>query len=347
MVESVWFSHKEYRYEEGLKENQKIFRWTEQPEMWDWDNCTISVVKISNEKVKVIVRSSHTVSSEYKKSSVKLRYILGFDVVNTIGEPYTEDYHEPPPGNVKGKVYGSTRPRWVIKLENENYFIWQWAEDGKTIENSNVYKIYLILKKEQESTFSDKPEIFDVPTQDDDRVIPAVYQPALDSWKNFVREIHCHKINEKELEVSILFNNEELREHALLNPIYRWIRSLLYGRTLDLETFRVPWNNAIPENFRFGGIYSGQNDIQKDDIHEDKPDISGNVPLHHVKYYFANAKHPIVFINTSNHAMAEFDTNQRLWKWEYVAWEKDSPIIYGTKSRKEIDNSFKPKIKFW
>jgi len=45
--------------------------------------------------------------------------------------------------------------------------------------------------------------------------------------------------------------------------------------------------------------------------------------------------------------MAEFDTNKRLWKWEYVAWEKDSAIIYGTKSRKEIDNSFKPKIKFW
>ena len=61
----------------------------------------------------------------------------------------------------------------------------------------------------------------------------------------------------------------------------------------------------------------GQNDIQKDDIHEDKPDPNGNVPIHDIKYYFANTKHPIVFINTSNHAMAEFDTNKRLWKWEY------------------------------
>ena len=53
-------------------------------------------------------------------------------------------------------------------------------------------------------------------------------------------------------------------------------------------------------------------------------------------------KYPIVFINTSNYAMAEHDTNCRLWKWEYVAWEKNSPIVYGEKSRQEIDRSFKP-----
>ncbi len=315
--------------------------------MWDWDNCEISAIKISNEKIRVIVRSSQAIDSEYRKSSVKLRYMLGFDIANMIGPPVTEDYHRPPSDNAKNKVYGPVKSRWVIKLENEKYFIWQWAEAGKTIEDSDIFKVYIILKTEFENAFYKKSEIFDVPTQDDDRIIPVVYQPAIDSWKNFVREIHCFKISEKELEVSILFNNEELREHALLNPIYRWIRSLFYGRTLDLETFRVILDNNISEIFQFKGIYSGQNDIQKDDIHEDKPDINGNSPLHRITYYFANVKHPVVFINTSNHAMAEFDTNKRLWKWEYVVWEKDSPVVYGVKSRKEIDSSFKPKIKFW
>ena len=315
--------------------------------MWDWDNCIISAVKISNEKLRVIVRSSQTVGSKYKKARVKLRYMLGFDVESEIKAPIAEDYRQPPPANDKDKVYGSLRTRWVVKLENEDYFIWEWAENGKAIEDSNIYKIYLMIKRELESEFSGKKSIFDVQAEDDDRVIPVVYQPAIDSWNNFVREIHCHKINDNELEVSILFNNEELREHALLNPVYRWIRSLFYGRILDLETFRITGNNHTSEHFRFEGIYSGQNDIQKDDIHEDKPDLNGNVPVHDIKYYFTNTKHPIVFINTSNHAMAEFDTNKRLWKWEYVAWEKDSAIIYGTKSRKEIDNSFKPKIKFW
>jgi hypothetical protein len=53
-------------------------------------------------------------------------------------------------------------------------------------------------------------------------MIPVIYQPAIDSWKNFVREIHCHRVDSNEFEVTILFNNEHLREHAILNPIYEW-----------------------------------------------------------------------------------------------------------------------------
>jgi hypothetical protein len=58
-------------------------------------------------------------------------------------------------------------------------------------------------------------------------------------------------------------------------------------------------------------------------------------------------RHPIIFINTSNHAMSEHDTNHRLWKWEYIAWQKDGPIEFGERSREEIDNSFKPNLRFW
>jgi hypothetical protein len=343
MVDSpVWFSHKEYRYDAELKNNQRVFSWSDNSEIWDWNNCTVSATKGPEDKIRVIVRSTHMISSEYMKKNIKLKFMLGFDVSN-INEPKTENYPEPSENNEKNKVYGTPKLRWVIELD-EHYWIWEWAEDGIPIENSNVYKIYLTIRNEK-NTLS-RNNVFNVSTEDDDRVIPVIYLPAIDSWKNFVREVHCYRVNSNELEVTILFNNESLREHAILNSVYEGFRSLFYGRIIDIETFRIMLKQEVPENFQFGGIYSGENNIEKDDIHGDK-EIAERVPTHKIKYYFANTKHPIVFINTANHAMAEHDTNQRLWKWEYTAWEKNSPIIYGEKSRQEIDKSFKPKIKFW
>ncbi|MBI1828287.1 MAG: hypothetical protein HY222_03880 [Thaumarchaeota archaeon] len=340
---SVWFSHKEYRYDAELKDNQRVFRWSDNSEIWDWNNCTVSSAKGPEDKIRVIIRSTHMVQSEYMKKNIQLKYMLGFDVSN-INEPKTENYPEPSEHNVKNKVYGTPRPRWVLELD-EHYWIWEWVNNEITIENSDVYKIYLMLRKEKDTL--SRSNIFNVSTEDDDRIIPVIYMPAIDSWKNFVREIHCYKVDDNEFEVTILFNNESLREHAILNSVYEGFRSLFYGRTIDVETFRIMLKQEVPENFQFKGIYSGENNIEKDDIHEDKEIEDGRAPTHTIKYYFANTKHPIVFINTANHAMAEHDTNQNLWKWEYVAWEKDLSIVYGEKSRQEIDKSFKPKMKFW
>lgn len=58
-------------------------------------------------------------------------------------------------------------------------------------------------------------------------------------------------------------------------------------------------------------------------------------------------RHPVVFVNTSNHAVVEDDADSRLWKWEYVPRENDGPVVSGNKSRKDIENKFKPKLKFW
>jgi len=335
----VWFSHKEYRYDAGLKNNQRVFRWSDNSEIWDWDNCTVSAAKGPENKIRVIIRSTNTVSSTYVKKNVELKFMLGFDVSN-IKEPKTENYSEPPEHNDKNKTYGAPRPRWVMELD-EDYWIWEWAKNGTTIENGNVYKIYLMLKKEKDTLA--KSNIFKVPTNDDDRIIPVIYMPAIDSWKNFVREIHCHKLDSEQYEVTIIMNGEQLREHRIFDWLYRLIRKELYHRLRDVETFRIILRKVIPEDFQFNGIYSGENNIEKDDIHGDRPWFFGKIPNHKIKYYFANTKHPVVFINTSNHAMAEHDTNPRLWKWEYVAWEKDSPVVYGEKSREEIDKSFKPK----
>lgn len=60
-----------------------------------------------------------------------------------------------------------------------------------------------------------------------------------------------------------------------------------------------------------------------------------------MKYYFIDYKHPILFINTFNHAKAENDNNYKIWKWEYIQFLKDSPVIQGTKSIKQIDSFYK------
>lgn len=342
---SVWFSHGGYRYDAGLKENQRVFEWTDKSEIWDWDNCTVSAIRLPGDRIRLVVRSSHTVRSEYRKSDVTLRYMLGVDV-SRIQEPVREDYPQPPDHNVKDKVYGPPRPRWVLQLD-ETYWIWEWVREGVTITDSAVYAIYDVIKNLR-SIPPSASNVFNVKTEEsNDEIMIVAYQPAIDSWKNFLREVHLHRMTADELEVTLLFNNEHLREHAVLNPVYEWFRSLVYGRVIDVETFRVLLSGGQPRNFEFPGIYSGENDIQKDDVHEDKPDADGKVPSHMIRYYFANARIPIVFVNTANHAMAEHDTNNRLWKWEYVPWLKGSPIVVGRKSREEIDKSFRPKLKFW
>lgn len=73
--------------------------------------------------------------------------------------------------------------------------------------------------------------------------VPVIYQPATDSLKNFVREVHCAKAvtndYSEDVEVSLLFNNEELRRYKYLDGIYSKIRLVLCGRTRDVETFEI------------------------------------------------------------------------------------------------------------
>lgn len=337
----VWFSHRQDRYEAELREGKRIFSWAKKPEMWDWRNCTISALK-KDDKTKIIVRSAKTIYSKYKKTEVDVKFMLGFDAVN-IYEPKDGIYNEPPQKNTKNRASGPPKRRWVMQLDDD-YFIWEWVKDGIKKEESNVYRIFEMINGLTDDSTHDE-SVFEVKALRDDRIIPVVYQPAIDSWDNFVREVHCHKSSENEIEVTLMFNNEELRKHAVLNSIYEWFRSWFYGRTIDIESFKIILKGE-PESFNFKGIYSDEYGIKEDDKHGDKPDDGGNVPNRKILYYFDDTKHPIIFINTSNHAMAEHDTNNKLWKWEYIPWVNKSPVKYGKKSRAQIERSFKPKLKF-
>jgi hypothetical protein len=96
----IWFSHIEDIWNAELKGTQKVFYWTDESQMWDWDNCTISWLpkdrNASSAVIRIVIRSLRTVFSEYRKKNVKLRYMCGFDVEgNKIHSPKEEKYKEP------------------------------------------------------------------------------------------------------------------------------------------------------------------------------------------------------------------------------------------------------------
>jgi hypothetical protein len=115
---------------------------------------------------------------------------------------------------------------------------------------------------------------------------------------------------------------------------------VLYNRYTDVETFKIRINRRDPSKncFIFENIYSSDYGLNEDSIHGDP--LFGEEVAHPISYYFVEYNHPIVFINTSNHAMAEHDANHTLWKWEYVPGVPDSPLVLGTKSRKDIDAEY-------
>lgn len=225
------------------------------------------------------------------------------------------------------------------------------------LEDTNIYKLYLYTNhylQKKDHIDSDINDLFRVTidlkkinNEMKNEILPIIFQPAIDELKNFLREIHCYLVEPNIIEVTLIFNNEELRKFSLLNKLYEKIRLIVYGRIMDIETFRIYFdpNDKVKnnKNFTFQNIYSNINNnqygIEYDTIHGDSPP---DVPLRKVKYYFLDYNHPIVFINTSNHAMAENDNNHEIWRWEYIPFVNDSPVVFGTKSRKEIDSIYKP-----
>jgi hypothetical protein len=343
-TEKIWFSHRERKWDT----TNGTFSWTDTKEIWDWDNCTIGIVRTPNEGVAIVVRSKTNKNSQYMGNKpVELRFMLGF-TIHKISEPQIEQYTARK--NFPEKSEGP-KDRWVFQMDND-YWIWEWANEGSNISSSSIYRLYKSINEELSSPSMRFDNIFDTELEDlDSKIIPVIYQPAVDSLDNFVREIHCAETSANvdgtyDIEISIIFNNEELRRHAYggtLDKIYGKIRGLLYGRTLDIETFKIRVRKDLKSNtLVFENIYSDNYQLEDDSIHGDPP----IAPERNGLYFFTHNRHPVIFINTSNHAMAEHDTNRRLWKWEYVPWLSNAPIKLGNKTREEIEKEFKPLFRF-
>ena len=382
-----WFSHKEKKYEVQSTSFDTLFRWKdeEEPVMWDWDNCRIGVAKELDEvgKIRLVIRSQTNRNSTYLGNKpVQLRYMMGIDVSKDglLEPPWEqENYQVTSEREHLQKLDIKPRNRWVFNLDKQ-YWIWEWARKDMTIQSSKTYSLYRKLKERFESP-SQLPHdnIFrsEIRPSNTASIIPVIYQPAVDSLKNFLREVYCVETKNSDgscdVEVSLLFNNEELRNFALgglLDYAYKEFRRQKYGRIFDIESFKIHLskeavadienhrsNGSIKEEdvqregtsnnndytyddngdsyFIFQGIYSDKHDLKYDTIHGDK-----EITHRPIKYYFNNRKHPIVFINTSNHAMAEYDNNHQIWKWEYVPWVRKAPIKFEKKSRKELDSEY-------
>ena len=339
-----WFSQEEPNWNSIIRNGRKVFEQNGY-RLRDWQNCSVSAFSTDSGKVKVNVRRRNMQYSMYMKRNIEIKFLYGFDI-SSIEEPVIEKYDQSSWRN-DGQEF-----RWVIHLKKEgnqhqdrrDCSIWQWASQGD-IRQSDIFRLFRDIEMKLKSS-SNYINLDDVDDDDDDteandQVIPVIVQPSTDGWKNFVRQVHSAKLDDFEEEFTVIFNDEHLRKHGILESFYRFLRPFLYGRLTDLESFRVILEGNAASYFVFPGIYSGKSDIMEDSVHGDRGRFLRKAPRRRVKYHYSNRMHPIVFMNTANHAMAEEDNNTTLWKWEFVPWEADSPIVYGKKSRKQIEDLVK------
>jgi hypothetical protein len=373
-----WFSHKINRYKKKfLKSSVKR---TKEIIILDWDNCTINIVsKLTNGKTRLVIRTNTNRNSHYMGNKpISLRYMLDIDV-QQISDLHSEYYKvnmaaKDPHKIVSNSITKKQYKRCVFKLygnspeydklndkDYDTYWIWEWAKKDVDTKLQNIYKLYhqlySFIREEKEKNISNdqspllKDGIFNVQLTEKEidnniknTIVPIVYQPAFDSLQNFVREIHYFIIEKDIVEVSIIFENEQLRRFKYLNKIYEKYRHIVFGRVKDIETFRIHIDSITEKDnsgnnkyCTFKKIYSYKYDITYDTIHGDRLPVKRKI-----YYYFVDYCHPVVFINTSNHAMAQYDNNRDLWKWEYIPFitSKKRPIKVDNKSRKEIDKEF-------
>jgi hypothetical protein len=342
---SFCFSHQELTGEWVVEHGKRIFKPTGYAYK-DRPSCSISAFLTEGGKVRINVRRKRMQYSKYMKKDIEIKFLYSFDI-SSIQEPVVEKYNQ----STCCRNDSNQEFRWAIHLKKEgnehqgrrDCSIWQWASEGD-IRQSEIF----LLSKNIERKFKSPDYSMntdDVDTKGNDKLImpvmPVTVQPSTDGWKNFVRQVHCAKLNHSRHEVTLVFNDEHLRNHKILESFYRFLRPILYGPITDLESFEVILRENAASHFVFPGIYSGKSAIQEDSVHGDKEWFLRKAPRRRIKYYYSSRMHPIVFMNTANHAMAEEDNNQSLWKWEYVPWEPDSPIVYGDQSRKDIEELVK------
>ncbi len=341
-IDLFCFSQEELNWNPIVKDGRRIFE-VNGYKRKDWENCSISAFPTDGGKVRVNVRRKNIQYSMYMKKNIEIKFLYSFDI-SSIQEPVFEKYDQ----SSCCRNETDQQFRWAIHLEKEGNehqdrkecSIWQWASKAE-ITQSEIFHLFRDIENKLKSSGS-IINIDDVDKETDDRLMmPVIVQPSTDGWKNYVRQVHCIELNDSEYEITLVFNDEHLRKHSILESFYRFLRPYLYGRLTDLESFRVIREGNAASYCVFPGIYSGKSNIMEDSIHGDREWFLRKAPRRRVKYHYSNTMHPIVFINSANHAIAELDNNQTLWKWEFVSWKPDSPIVYGNKSRKDIEELVK------
>jgi hypothetical protein len=84
---------------------------------------------------------------------------------------------------------------------------------------NNIEKIHKYIIDEMTNSHEVQRDLFNVQVEDTQlntevimrsKIIPVIYQPAIDTLRSFIREIHCCKIKPDTIEVSLIFETEQL-----------------------------------------------------------------------------------------------------------------------------------------
>ena len=310
---------------------------------WQWKNCILSLEKISNEYVRFFIRRKKIVhlpdntklrwdqkqsTHQSKLNEFLLHYIIHFDVnICDLPECLIEDKIKV---QLSKNKFGDYKDSLILYLD-KHHRIWTWKDNLNDTKNT-MKRTLSSINKIRNRQYS-KSKLIDTNYDIKKSILPVIYHPARDirGAHNYIQEIHANRSHNK-IQVTIVYNDEQLRENALVDRIYRIVRKILHGRSFDVESFSILLDkNGHAIKYNFPNIYSGDNKLEKDSIHIDKQDTD-------IPFYFNNdISKPILFINTSNHAMAEKDNNLDKWKIEYRLWEQQSPVFVGHNSRCEIE----------
>ena len=304
------FSYKQEIYDEVKESKRYYLAWRNKEKVWNYKDCKVTTIGMDNNRARVVVRRKNKGYSKFMQSDFEVNLMMGFIALNVRKEEQ---------GNKIVLVFDIEQSKDKFHRDLKGVKIWS-DYDHETEDLFNT----ILQKRNNESHNKIIESDF---LERNNSLVPVVYQPRIDAWENFLREIHIHEENEGMFQITLVFQDEVLRKHGILDGIYRYIRLLKYRRIVDIETFYFKDNQ-----FFFEDIYSGQSNLFEDTVHNQK-EISA-------KYYFQDKNHPVIFVNTSNHALAPHDNNHDLWKWEYVPWSKNIPIKLGTKTRVEIEDYY-------
>jgi len=319
-----YFSYRQEIYDEVKESKRYYLAWRNKEKIWNYNNCDVTVIGMADNKVRIVVRRKKSGHSKFMQSNFEINLMMGFVVLKV--QKDTDGIQT---------VLTFEIEQSNDKAHRELKDVWIWSDYEHELDD--LYNTILQKRNSEpgskiiESNYGERYDL----------LVPVVYQPRIDAWKNFLREIHVHKEDDGSFQITLVFQDEMLRKHGILDGIYRYIRLLRYKRIVDIETFSFRDNQFFFEDIYSGqsnlfeDIYSGQSNLFEDTIHNQR-----TIP---VKYYFQDKNHPVIFVNTSNHALAPHDNNHDLWKWEYVPWIEKIPIKLGTKTRQETEEFFEEK----
>ena len=261
------FSYTQEKYEEVKEPLRYHLNWTNIKENFKYKDCTITVIGMGDERKRIIVRRKIHGKSKFLGSEYEVYLMLGF---------ITSEVKKEKKDNKNVLSFELVQSKDTMHRDLEDVQIWA-DTDQETDE--------LLDTINQKTNKNESTNIIQADyLEENNSMIPVIYQPRVDTWENFLREVHVYENPENNsFEITLAFQDEDLRKHKILNGLYKLIRLIKYKRTVDIETFSIK-----NDKFYFENIYSGESNLFEDTIHNEK-----NMAA---KYYFQNKNHPVIFV---------------------------------------------------